>query len=200
LIYIYHDTIDATGDDAATEVDTFQAVEKALDQLSDLVRIIRNDLSGTHVYVTADHGFLYERDPLEVTDLMDKTLMDSVEVKRRYILSEEDMEVSGQAKVDISSIVDNDPPLYVYAPHATTRYRIQGGGRNFVHGGASLQEVMVPLLSIRNKRADQRHAQRIEKVQIHLTTTSRRITNSIFSLQFFQTEKVAEKRLARSEE
>src|SRR5699024_3284801 len=89
LIYIYHDTIDATGDDAATERDAFQAVEQALDQLLDLVRIIRNDLSGTHVYVTADHGFLYERDPLEVTDLMDKTLIDSVEVKRRYILSKE---------------------------------------------------------------------------------------------------------------
>src|SRR5690625_1999583 len=56
LIYIYHDTIDAIGDHAATEINTFNAAEDAIDQISDLLRIIRNDLSGIHVYVTADHG------------------------------------------------------------------------------------------------------------------------------------------------
>src|SRR5690606_9518018 len=65
LIYIYHDTIDAMGDKASTEIYTFNAVETALNQLYDLVKIIRDDLSGTNVYITADHGFLYQREPLE---------------------------------------------------------------------------------------------------------------------------------------
>ena len=68
LIYIYHDTIDAMGDKASTEVYTFNAVETALNQLNDLVKIIRDDLSGTNVYITADHGFLYQRDALEESD------------------------------------------------------------------------------------------------------------------------------------
>src|SRR5699024_6632108 len=76
LIYIYHDTIDATGDNADTEIDTFNAAEQAMDQLSDLVRIIRNDLSGTHIYVTADHGFLYEREKLKASDFMPKELLE----------------------------------------------------------------------------------------------------------------------------
>src|SRR5699024_1224768 len=95
-------------------------------------------------------------------------------------------------------ILNNDPPLYVYAPHAKVRYRIQGGGRNFVHGGASLQEVVVPLIKIHSKRLDQKHVQKIEQVNVHLTSTNRRITNSIFTLEFFQTERVVDKRIPRS--
>lgn len=198
VIYIYHDTIDAVGDNADTEINTFDGVEQAIDQLSNLVRIIRNDLSGTHVYITADHGFLYQREPLEVTDLMNKESISNIETKRRYILSNEEKEVIGQAAIDLSSIVSNEPKLFAYVPHATMRYRIQGGGRNFVHGGASLQEVVIPLLSIKNKRADQKGAQKIEKVDINLTSTTRRITNSIFTLDFFQNERVADKRIART--
>lgn len=198
LIYIYHDTIDAIGDKAATEMDTFNAVEQAMNQLSDLVRIIRNDLSGTHIYITADHGFIYQRDPLEITDLMNKEAIDSMEMKRRYLLSHEQKEVQGQLRVDLSSILKNEEKLFAYVPNATIRYRIQGGGANFVHGGASLQEIVVPVLSIRNKRADQRGAQAVKKVSINLTSTTNRITNSIFSLQFFQNEKVADKMIPRT--
>lgn len=198
LIYIYHDTIDAVGDNADTELYTFKAVGDAIDQLADLVRIIRNDLSGTHIYITADHGFIYQRDPLEVSDLMDKEVIDAFEVKRRYILSKEEKDVSGQLTIDLSSVIKNDQKLYAYVPHATIRYRIQGKGANFVHGGASLQEVIVPVLKIHNKRSGQRGAQAAEKVSINLTSTTRRITNSIFSLEFFQNEKVADKYIPRT--
>src|SRR5690606_5667117 len=42
LVYLYHDTIDAMGDKASTEMYTFDAVETALNQLYDLVKIIRD--------------------------------------------------------------------------------------------------------------------------------------------------------------
>lgn len=198
LIYIYHDTIDATGDKARTEIDTFNAVEQAINQLSDLVRIIRNDLSGTHIYITADHGFLYQRDPLEISDFIQKETIDAIEISRRYILSDEKKDVTGQQVINLSSILKTEKPIYAYVPNATIRYRIQGGGANFVHGGASLQEIVVPLLYIRNKRSDQRGAQEAEKVNISLTSTTNRITNSIFSLQFFQNEKIGDKIIPRT--
>jgi len=198
LIYIYHDAIDAIGDKASTEIDTFHAVEQTLNQLSDIVRVIRNDLSGTHIYITADHGFIYQRDKLEVTDLMDKEKMSAIEMKRRYLLSNEQRDLQGQLRIDLSSILKNEEKLYAYVPNATIRYRVQGAGANFVHGGASLQEIVVPLLTIRNKRADQRGAQAAEKVDITLTSTTNRITNSIFTLEFFQTEKIADKVIPRT--
>jgi uncharacterized protein (TIGR02687 family) len=198
LIYIYHDTIDAMGDKASTEVYTFNAVETSLNQLYDLVKIIRDDLSGTNVYITADHGFLYQRDELEESDKIGQDSIDSIEVKRRYILSKEQREVSGQLAINLSSIIKNEHQLIAYLPKATLRYKMQGSGINFVHGGASLQEIVVPLLTFKNKRTGQKGAKAIKKVDIKLTNTTRKITNSIFNLEFFQTEKVEDKTTPRT--
>ncbi|RTR26287.1 BREX-1 system phosphatase PglZ type A [Robertmurraya yapensis] len=198
LIYIYHDTIDAMGDKASTEVYTFNAVETSLNQLYDLVKIIRDDLSGTNVYITADHGFLYQRDELEESDKIGQDSIDNIEVKRRYILSKEQREVSGQLAINLSSVIRNEQQLTAYLPKATLRYKMQGSGINFVHGGASLQEIVVPLLSFKNKRTGQKGARAIKKVDIKLTNTTRKITNSIFNLEFFQTEKVEDKTTPRT--
>ncbi|MEQ2466697.1 BREX-1 system phosphatase PglZ type A [Niallia hominis] len=198
LIYIYHDTIDAMGDKASTEVYTFNAVETSLNQLYDLVKIIRDDLSGTNVYITADHGFLYQRDELEESDKIGQDSIDNIEVKRRYILSQEQREVSGQLAINLSSVIKNEQQLTAYLPKATLRYKMQGSGINFVHGGASLQEIVVPLLTFKNKRTGQKGAKAIKKVDIKLTNTTRKITNSIFNLEFFQTEKVEDKTTPRT--
>ncbi|MFJ7848154.1 BREX-1 system phosphatase PglZ type A [Peribacillus sp. NPDC097224] len=198
LVYIYHDTIDAMGDKASTEIYTFNAVETALNQLYDLVKIIRDDLSGTNVYITADHGFLYQRDALEESDRIGNEIVDATEVKRRYVLSKEKRDVPGQLAIELSSVVKNEHQLTAYVPNGTIRNRIQGAGVNFVHGGTSLQEVVVPLLAFKNKRAGQKGSQAIQKIDIRLTSTTRKITNSIFNLDFFQTEKVGDKVIART--
>ena len=83
--------------------------------------------------------------------------------------------------------------LSVYIPRANIRFKTQGAGANFVHGGASLQEIVIPLILYKNKVPRQTGAIKPEKTQIKLTNTSRRITNSIFTLNFFQTEKVGGK-------
>ena len=44
LIYIYHNTIDARGDNATTENEVFEATEKAFKDLSTLVRRLRNEI------------------------------------------------------------------------------------------------------------------------------------------------------------
>ncbi|UOG09517.1 BREX-1 system phosphatase PglZ type A [Bacillus altitudinis] len=198
LIYIYHDTIDAMGDKASTEVYTFNAVETSLNQLYDLVKIIRDDLSGTNVFITADHGFLYQRDELGESDKIGQDSTDSIEVKRRYILSKEQREVPGQLAINLSSVIKNEQQLTAYLPKATLRNKMQGSGINFVHGGASLQEIVVPLLTFKNKRTGQKGAKAIKKVDIKLTNTTRKITNSIFNLEFFQTEKVEDKTTPRT--
>lgn len=198
VVYIYHDTIDAKGDRANTEIETFQAVEQAIEQLSELVRSLTSNISATNIYITADHGFLYERDKLEESDLMVKEPVAALETSRRYILSREKRAVSGQLAINLSNIIDNKEALYAYVPNATIRYRAQGAGANFVHGGASLQEIAIPLLTIKGKRRGQLGAKEAEKVDVILTSTIRRITNSIFSLDFFQNERVADRRIPRS--
>ncbi|MEQ2529410.1 BREX-1 system phosphatase PglZ type A [Bacillaceae bacterium CLA-AA-H227] len=198
LIYIYHDTIDAHGDKASTEVYTFNAVEKAIDEISTLVKIIRDDLSGTNLLITADHGFVYQREPLVESDKIQKEDIQTIEVKRRYMLSKEVRQMDGILNVNLSSIIKNEQQLTAYVPKSTIRFKIQGSGVNFVHGGASLQEVVVPLISYKNIRRGQANSREIVKVDIKLTNTIRKITNSLFHLSFFQTEKVEEKVVPRS--
>ncbi|MCV4614359.1 PglZ domain-containing protein, partial [Escherichia coli] len=58
VVYIWHNTIDATGDTASTEDKTFEACRTAVAELKDLVTKVINRLHGTRIFVTADHGFL----------------------------------------------------------------------------------------------------------------------------------------------
>lgn len=191
LIYIYHDSIDAMGDKASTEYKTFEGAEAAVNELADLVKIIRDSLSGTNIFITADHGFIYQRDALEEVDKIKKEDMYFIESKRRYAISKEERDVDGLLRFSSKGIVSND--FNIYIPKTNIRFKTQGAGANFVHGGASLQEIVVPLISYKNKRAGQSSAKAVEKTKIKLTNATRKITNNIFTLNFFQTEKVADK-------
>lgn len=198
LIYIYHDTIDAMGDKASTELYTFDAVERAIDEISTLVKIIRDDLSGTNVLITADHGFVYQREALVESDKIEKEDIQTIEVKRRYILSKDKKEMDGILNINMDSIIKNQHQLKAYIPKATIRFKIKGSGVNFIHGGASLQEVVVPLITYKNVRRGQVNSREVMKVDIKLTNTTRKITNSLFHLSFFQTEKIEEKVVPRT--
>ncbi len=198
LVYIYHDSIDATGDKASTEVYTFTAVERAIDELYDIVKIIKDDLSGTNIFITADHGFIYQRDALEESDKIEKEGIPAFEIKRRHLLTQEKGERSGLLNINMENIVKNEHQITTYVPKATIRFKIQGAGANFVHGGASLQEIVVPLIQFKNIRSGQKNSREIEKVDVKLTNTTRKINNSLFNLTFFQTEKVEDKRIPRT--
>lgn len=198
LIYIYHDTIDAMGDKASTEIYTFDAVERAIQEISTLIKIIRDDLSGTNILITADHGFVYQREALLESSKVEKENIHNIEIKRRYMLSKEKRHMDGILNINLDSIIKNEHRLNVYVPKATTRFKIQGSGVNFVHGGASLQEIVVPLIKYKNIRRGQAKSREIVKVDIKLTNTARKITNSLFHLSFFQTEKVEEKVVPRT--
>ena len=52
VIYIYHDRVDAIGDDAKTEADTFLAVQQAIDELAALINHIVNNLNGCLLYTS----------------------------------------------------------------------------------------------------------------------------------------------------
>ena len=63
VVYIYHNVIDARGDNAATEKQAFEAVDQCLGEVADLVKLCMNKLNAAKVWVTADHGFLYQQEP-----------------------------------------------------------------------------------------------------------------------------------------
>lgn len=193
LNYIYHDTIDAIGDDGSTEIKAFDATQMAIDEISKLIKDLRNYGNATSVYITADHGFIYQRDKLEEVDKISKENLNPVESKRRYMISEDKRVIDGLISFPMTDDFGQASNLSVYIPKANIRFKTQGSGANFVHGGFALQEVVVPLIHYKNKTSGQIGAIRPEKTQIRMTNTSRKITNNIFTLDFFQTERVGGK-------
>ena len=96
VVYIYHNTVDAVGDDGKTEGDTFEAVREAIDELAALVGHIVNNLNGHHVVVTADHGFLFtetarvETDKSKLNDKPEGTIL----AKKRYLLGHQSSRIT----------------------------------------------------------------------------------------------------------
>lgn len=194
LIYIYHDTIDATGDKAASEIHTFKAVKQAIEEIQVTIRNIVNNLSATNIYVTADHGFIYRREALEESDKVSKGKLNALAEKRRFVLLKDNHGLTGTLSISLQYLLGEENNLYALVPRGADCFKVQGGGENFVHGGASLQEIVIPVIKYKN---DRKEKTTIRKVDVKVTNTSRKVTNTIFTIEFFQSEKVEDKLVPR---
>lgn len=192
LVYIYHNVIDAIGDKAATERDVFEAVEKAFEDLNNLIKNLVNNVSATNIYITADHGFIYRRSSLQEYDKISKADVKAIDEGRRFILGEEKKEEQGILTIGMNYLLGKDSKLKVIIPKGVTRFKVQGAGANYVHGGAALQEIVIPVVKFKNIRKDEYKS---SKVEVKLTNISRKVTNRITYLEFFQTEKVEDKKI-----
>ena len=198
VIYIYHNSIDAIGDKAPTESKVFDACETAIQELSGILRIIVNELSGTNIFITADHGFLYTYKPLNESDKIGRTFSGNVyELGRRYALTAPDTTADFLLPVNLERELDapSGASLAIkgYAPQDTIRMKVQGGGENYVHGGISLQELVVPVISFKNLRFTSKKYVEVSNAELKLLSESRKVSNLLFSLDFYQRQPVGEK-------
>lgn len=197
VVYIYHDKIDEASHTSDSMV--FPACDDAIEEIKNIVRIIRNEFGGTRVYITADHGFLYTYSPLSEDAKVDKTTPSEqdVEIDRRYLITRKG------AKPDfLLPVKFMDDGYDAFAPRESVRIKKKGGGLNFVHGGISLQEMVVPVIEYHYLRNDSKAYQRnkakydTKPVEVGLLSASRKISNMIFSLNFYQKDAVGDNRSA----
>ncbi len=194
VAYIYHNKIDAMGEDFNTEHMVFDACESAIEDLVALVKSAVNDLGVSRVLVTADHGFLYTRKPLEERSKVSSTDAGANVVKqgRRYLVSDEP-EADDVLFVRMNMEDVNGGSYTGLAPRECIRIKKAGPGENYVHGGLSLQECCVPVVEFRNKRAGSKGFEERQLASFKLLSTSRRITSMLFHVELFQTEPVGGK-------
>lgn len=89
-----------------------------------------------------------------------------------------------------------------FAPRESIRIKMSGGGMNFVHGGISLQEMVVPVIEYHHLHNDsmeyRRNKQKYDTrpVTVNLLSANRKISNMIFSLNFYQKDAVSANREA----
>lgn len=194
VVYIYHNTIDAIGDKVPTEKKVFEACEDAMQELSNILRIVINDMQGTDIFITADHGFLYTYSPLTEGDKLGKDAISGkvYEIGRRYVLAEPSAAAEYLVPVQLDGEIVGTP-VKGYTPFDSTRIRISGGGENYVHGGISLQELVVPVISFKNLRSTSKKYVEVSNAELKLLSESRKVSNLLFSLDFYQRQPVGEK-------
>lgn len=199
VVYIYHDKVDEASHTADNLV--FPACDDAISEIKNIVRIICNEFGGTRIFITADHGFLYTYSPLTEDDKVDKTSFNQqdVEYGRRYAIMQQGANPDYLLPV---KFVDEESGLVAFAPRENVRIKMSGGGLNFVHGGISLQEMVVPVIDYQYLRSSSKTYQRnrekydTKPVTLSLLSATRKISNMIFSLNFYQKEAVGDNRSA----
>lgn len=193
VIYIYHNRIDHTGDKMHSEGEAFEAAEKTLDDLIKIIKKLTN-ANANNILVTADHGFIYQNRAIDESDFS------SAEVKgkeilyrdRRFILGKGLEESSGLHKFS-SEALGLSGEIEVQIPKSINRLRLSGSGSRFVHGGASLQEVVVPVISINKSRQSDTTAVEVDI----LRGANSLITTEELSVSMYQSSPVTEKTLPR---
>lgn len=189
VIYLYHNRIDAMGDKKESEERVFEAVEDTLDELVLIIKKLAA-ANATNVLVTADHGFIYQNRPIEESDFSGSEVNGQVVLfrDRRFALGK-GLENQPGLKKFTAAQVGLVGEVEIQLPKSIHRLRLKGSGSRYVHGGASLQEVVVPVLKINKKRESD-----ITQVPVDiLRGAASLITSGQFTVTFYQVEPVSDK-------
>jgi len=186
LVYIFHDVIDKTGHDGNAKQVT-QACREAINELGTMIPKIHASYNVTEVYVTSDHGFLFndivfaEKDKHKIEE-------ETLERSSRYYLTTSNKEVNGIIKfpLDEVSAMVNVGDVFVAVPQGTNRLAAPSGGYMFTHGGAAMQELIIPVITSRQERAD-------NKQPVGVMVLDRKLSMQASRLRFklLQTEAVS---------
>lgn len=189
VLYLYHNRIDVVGDKLATEERLPEAVEDAIEDLTKLVRKLTTS-NFSNILITADHGFIYQHRAIAETDfsVADPTGDEILFKNRRFVIGKGLNETAGIKKFS-SAELGLAGDLDVLIPNSINRMRVKGAGSRFVHGGASLQEIIIPVIRVGKRReAD------VGKVEVQIIVSGRSLISSgQTAVTLYQVQAISEK-------
>lgn len=184
VVYVYHDQIDARGDKLKTENEVFVACEEAIDEIAKLIRRLTTSANTSHFIVTSDHGFIYKRDKLTGSDKIGGITGAS----DRFVIADNPITESGVCSIPLMNASGVSDDRVVNLPMGSTLFRAPGSGKNYVHGGCSPQEMLIPVIEVKTERAKKETT----TATVDLVSLLSKITNLITTLDFIQTEAVSD--------
>ena len=186
VVYVYHDRVDSAGENSPDSV--FAACETAITEIFDMVKLLSNTANIQHFIITADHGFIYKRDAVtesgKIAGVADKESL----VKRRYIVANKAVKDNGICHLSLGRILENADEKIVSFPMSHNVFKTPGGGLNYVHGGSSPQELIVPVVEV---YAQKGHVD-TQNAEIKVVTMLHKITNLITNMEFVQSAPVSD--------
>ncbi|OHR66991.1 alkaline phosphatase [Bacillus sp. HMSC76G11] len=187
LVYLYHDVIDAAGDSAKSERDTYIAAERAIKELSIAVDRL-SKWQAKRIFITADHGFLYQYPKIENDIKVVSVKGDIIDSNRRFAVGHNLLIDDGAINVpDGFTTLEGIEKVIA---KGVNRF-IGGGGLQFVHGGATPQEVIVPLI-------DYRRTSQAAPVEISVAMPKRVITGFRILVPLYQEQSISQEYMART--
>lgn len=191
VIYIYHNVIDKIGDATATEAKTVDAVEQAFEELIQIVKKVAN-INGTTMLLVSDHGFLFQQDPVDDGDDTSFPAASAWTFRNRRFAIGTGVQASSDTKLFPGSQLGFSGDWSCAFPTSLGRFPIQGSGKRYVHGGFSLQEVVVPVVHIHKARMDD-----TGRVEVEFMRVPAKITTGQVALSLYQEKPVTAKLLPR---
>ncbi len=185
LVYVFHDTIDRASH-SQSPFEVISACRKAIEELAVLIPRIMASWNVTNIVVTSDHGFIYNDQIFEDKDK--HSIIDIFEEKKtRYYITKSDSTVEGIVKFPMEKVsgITIQTPTYVAVPLGTNRLAAPGG-YSFAHGGATLQEMIVPVIIGHKGKG-----QKTEKVGVSLMSHNLNMVSSRLKFQLIQSEAVS---------
>ena len=192
LIYIYHNRIDKTGDDTTSEEKVFEAVADELIYLKEIIKKIAN-MNGNNMMITSDHGFIYQHSILDESDFVKSNHKGTIWKENRRFVIGKDLKNDKATKLFRATDLNIQSDADVLIPKSINRLRIKGSGSRFVHGGATLQEIVIPLIKVNKKRKNT-----TSQVAIDIIKTTDRINTNILAVSFLQKDLVTDTILPRT--
>jgi uncharacterized protein (TIGR02687 family) len=192
VIYIFHNVIDKTGDAPGTEGKTFDAVEQAFEELDLIIKKVAN-INGSNMLLTADHGFLFQQDDVAADDATTLPAAREWTFRNRRFSFGRGIPAVAKVKVFDSAALAVSGDWSAAFPLSLGRFPLQGSGMRYVHGGISLQEVVVPVVKIHKARTDD-----TGRVEVELLRVPAKITTGQLSIALFQDRPALDKVLPRT--
>ncbi len=188
VLYVYQNRIDKVGHSRETERDAFTAAESAMDELVKVVKKLAS-ANASNMLITSDHGFLYQ-DEIEESDFsMAEPAGDQIVASdRRFVIGRQLTEGSGVKRFTAGQLgLGGD--LEVVFPKSINRFRKSGAAVRFVHGGCTLQEIVIPVIEVNKRRTSD-----VSQVEIDLLPgTSSVISSGQLAVALYQSSPVTDK-------
>lgn len=188
-MFIYHDIIDKTGHDGAS---VFKAAEDALDELMRLIK----KLAGANAYnfiITADHGFIYQNHALHDSDFLGEKAQGDILINDVRFVVGRNLEENNRFKKFKSADVGLSCSYEFQFPKSINRLRKQGSDGCYVHGGLSLQEIIIPVIQVNKKRESD-----TSYVDVEILKNGNIISSNQIAVKLYQVEKIDVKLQSRT--
>lgn len=186
-VYVYHNWMDAIGDKQGSEYYTFESAEQCITQLKTLIKKLYGNFNIYNVLVTADHGFLFNYKKIsDATSQQLPSLKNTLKDHTRFCLTTDTIDHADTYQFPLAATTNIISDVQVILPKSINRFKKKGNiGKQFVHGGSAIQEVIVPVLQLyRNRRSV------AKKVNFKRIDNVKSASTSIVKLNFLQVEPI----------